>query len=97
MVAAALPVALDVGVTDPGKQGAVHHGSWKVPDGALKAAEVYTNEKRVRFEKVKALNPVLGFGYRPIVFDTSSIRLRFYIKCFFCLMCVYMYLCAYCG
>ena len=57
----ALPVALDIGVTDPGKEGAVHHGSWQVPRGALKAAVVYTNEKRVKFEKVKELNPVLGF------------------------------------
>ena len=71
---AALPVALDVGVTDPGKDGAVHHGSWQVPTGALKAAEIYTNEKRVKFEKVKALNPVLGFEYRPIVFETSPAR-----------------------
>ena len=71
---AALPVALAVGVTDPGKNGAVQHGSWQVPMGALKAAEIYTNEKRVKFEKVKALNPVLGFEYRPIVFETTSAR-----------------------
>ena len=71
---AALPVALDVGVTDPGKDGAVNHGSWRVPMGALKAAETYTNEKRVQFEKVKALNPVLAFEYRPIVFETTSAR-----------------------
>ena len=71
---AALPVALDVGVTDPGKDGAVHHGSWHVPKGALKAAEIYTNEKLKLFEKVKVLNPVLGFEYRPIVFETASAR-----------------------
>ena len=71
---AALPVALDVGVTDPGKDGAVHHGSWHVPKGALKAAEIYTNEKLKLFEKVKVLNPVLGFEYRPIVFETTSAR-----------------------
>ena len=71
---AALPVALDVGGTDPGKDGAVHHGSWHVPKGALKAAEIYTNEKLKLFEKVKVLNPVLGFEYRPIVFETTSAR-----------------------
>ena len=71
---AALPVALDVGVTDPGKDDAVHHGSWRVPDGALKAAEVYTQEKRVKFAGVKERNPVLGFEYRPIVFEASSAR-----------------------
>ena len=71
---AALPVALDVGVTDPGKDGAVQHGSWQVPKGALKAAEIYTNEKLTLFEKVKVLNPVLGFEYRPIVFETTSAR-----------------------
>ena len=42
---AALPVALDVGVTEPGKDGAMHRGSWEVPGGALKAAAVYTHEK----------------------------------------------------
>ena len=46
---AALPVALDVGVTEPGKDGAMHRGSWEVPGGALKAAAVYTKEKRDRF------------------------------------------------
>ena len=71
---AALPVALDVGVTDPGSDNAVQHGTWQVPDGALKAAVLYTQAKRAKFEVVKARNPVLGFEYRPIVFETTSAR-----------------------
>ena len=71
---AALPVALDVGVTDPGSDNAVQHNTWQVPEGALKAAELYTQAKRAKFEKVKARNPVLGFEYRPIVFETTSAR-----------------------
>ena len=77
---ARLPVALDVGVTDAGKVGAVHHGSWRVPDGELKAAEVYTQEKLKRFEenvkKLKESNPdrVVGFEYCPIVFEATSAR-----------------------
>ncbi len=73
---ATLPVALDIGITDAGKNGAVDHGSWKVPDGALKAAKVYTQEKLKKFEKVKDSNPdsVVGFEYRPIVFEATSAR-----------------------
>ena len=40
----------------------------------MKAAEVYTQAKRVKFAKVNALNPVLGFEYRPIVFETTPAR-----------------------
>ena len=60
---AMLPVALDIGITDAGKDGAVHHGSWQVPDGELKAAKVYTQEKLKKFEELKASNPgrVVGF------------------------------------
>jgi hypothetical protein len=71
---AELPVALDVGVTEAGCGRAVHHGSWTVPDGALKAAKDYTQEKMVRLEKLKASNPVLGFEYRPIVLEATSAR-----------------------
>ena len=49
-------VALDVGVTDPGSDKAVQHGAWQVPEGALKAAEVYTQSKRAKFEKLKTRN-----------------------------------------
>ena len=71
---AATPVALDVGVTDPGCDAAVNHASWQVPDGALKAAENYTQVKWKRFDKVKESNPTLGFDYRPIVFEATSAR-----------------------
>jgi len=77
---AALPVALDIGITDAGKDGAVHHGSWRVPDGELKAAKVYSQEKLKKFEELKeelkASNPdrVVGFQYRPIIFEATSAR-----------------------
>ena len=73
---AAWPVALDIGITDAGKVGAVHRGSWQVPDGELKAAKVYTQEKLKKFEDLKASNPdrVVGFEYRPIVFEATSAR-----------------------
>jgi hypothetical protein len=77
---AVLPVALDIGITDAGKIGAVHHGSWRVPDGELKAATVYAQEKLKKFEalkeELKASNPdrVVGFDYRPIVFEATSAR-----------------------
>ena len=71
---AAVPVALDVGVTDPGKDGAVHRGSWKVPDGALKAAENYTREKRDKFNALKERDPTVGIEYRPLVFEATSAR-----------------------
>ena len=73
---ATLPVALDIGITDAGKNRAVDHGSWKVPDGALKAAKVYTQEKLKKFEVLKESNPdsVVGFEYRPIVFEATSAR-----------------------
>ena len=68
------PVALDVGITDAGASSAVMHGSWRVPHGALKQAEVYAKRKADRFEAVKELNPNLGFDYRPIVFELTSAR-----------------------
>jgi len=73
---ATVPVALDVGITDAGKDGAVNHGSSRVPDGALKAAKVYTQEKLKRFEELKKKYPerVVGFEYRPIVFEATSAR-----------------------
>ena len=60
-----------VGVTEPGKEGALHRGSWAVPEGMLKAAAVYTNEKTIKF---KAHNPLIDFEYRPIVFEATSAR-----------------------
>ena len=39
---AALPVALDVGITEPGQDRAVRLGLGDVPAGALKAAKEYT-------------------------------------------------------
>ena len=73
---AALPVALDIGITDAGTDGAVHHGSWNVPEGELKAAKVYTKAKLQKFEVLKANNPdrVVGFEYRPVVFEATSAR-----------------------
>ena len=71
---ATLPVALDVGVTDAGCNAAIVHGSSKVPDGALKAAKDYTQVKLSRFEKLRESNPVVGFDYRPIVFEATSAR-----------------------
>ena len=49
-------------------------GSWRVPTGALKTAAVYEKKKVDKFEAVKALNPPLGFEYRPIVFEVTSAR-----------------------
>ena len=69
-----LPSALDVGIADAGTENALARGAWRVPSGALKAAEVYEKRKVVKFEAVKALNPPLGFEYRPIVFEASSAR-----------------------
>ena len=68
------PVALDVGVTDAGSANAVKYASWRVPTGALKQAERYSQIKVDRFKAVKALNPTIGFDYRPIVFEASSAR-----------------------
>ena len=51
------PTALDVGITDAGKVDAVGRGSWRVPTGALKAAESYERYKVDKFEAVKAINP----------------------------------------
>ena len=73
---ATLPVALDVGVTDAGRDHAIERGSSKVPDGALKGAKGYTQVKMRKFEKLKESNPdrVVGFEYRPIVFEATSAR-----------------------
>ena len=68
------PTALDVGITDAGTADAVREGSWRVPTGALKTAAVYEKKKVDKFEAVKALNPPLGFEYRPIVFEVTSAR-----------------------
>jgi hypothetical protein len=73
---ATLPVALDIGITDAGKNVAVHQGSWRVPAGELKAAQMYTQAKLKKFEELNKSNPdrVVGFEYRPIVFEATSAR-----------------------
>ena len=71
---ALMPTALDVGITDACKVYAVERGSWRVPTGALKAAELYEKRKVDKFEAVKATHPPLGFEYRPIVFEITSAR-----------------------
>ena len=68
------PIALDVGITDASAEDAVEHGSWRVPTGALKSATRYEKKKRVRHAAVQALNPALGFEYRPVVFEMTSAR-----------------------
>ena len=68
------PSALDVGITDAGTATAVYGGSWRCPEGALKAAEAYAKRKVTKFEKVKEINPTIGFDYRPIVFESTSAR-----------------------
>ena len=67
-------VALDVGITDAGTTDGVEHGTWRIPEGALRRAESYAKRKVTNFEKVKAINPPLGFDYRPIVFESTSAR-----------------------
>jgi len=67
-------VVLDVGITDAGTADAVDHGTWRIPEGALRQAESYAKRKVTKFEKVKAINPPLGFDYRPIVFESTSAR-----------------------
>ena len=71
---AALPVALDIGITEPGQDRAVRLGSWRVPTGALKSANDYTKAKRDKYAPAMERNPGLNFTYRPIVFETTSAR-----------------------
>ena len=50
-----------------------------MPDGALKAAKDYTQVKLrrlTRFEELRESNPVVGFDYRPIVFEATSARVE---------------------